>query len=411
MTSGPTRRSALRWLAPAAALVLVALCLRGPFAAVGPLLDGLRAEYSVSTAALGVLTAVPLLCFALASPFAPRLAARVGVHRALVLAALAVAVGVTLRAVGTPGLFAGTVLLTSGMAVGNVLVPAAARADYAERGATVVGVTTCAVGLSAAIGAGLAQPMASLTGSARSSLLTWALLPLVAAAALAALARSRPHTAPATDPPRRAILRDRVALLVTLFFGFQSLSYYVMLSWLPDILQHSAGLSAVAAGGLLALATAMGAPLSLIVPTWAARRPGQGRWVVAAGVPMAAGLAGLLLAPDAAPVLWAVLWGMGTGTAFPLGMTLVLLRTRDVAQTGRLSAAAQSTGYLLAATGPLGAGLLHEVTGGWRVSLLVLLLLVVVQTGLGLGAARPRLVTEPVAAGAAQLDGGQRPAH
>ena len=35
-------------------------------------------------------------------------------------------------------------------------------------------------------------------------------------------------------------------------------------------------------------------------------------------------------------------------------MMLIVARTRDVAQTGRLSATAQSVGYLLAATGPLG---------------------------------------------------------
>jgi CP family cyanate transporter-like MFS transporter len=75
-------------------------------------------------------------------------------------------------------------------------------------------------------------------------------------------------------------------------------------------------------------------------------------------------------------------------------MSLVLLRTRDVAQTGRLSAAAQSTGYLLAATGPLGVGLLHGATGDWRLGLAVLLALAVAQTAVGLGAARPRLVTE-----------------
>ena len=40
--------------APAAALVLVALCLRGPFAAVGPVLDELGDELSLSAAALAV---------------------------------------------------------------------------------------------------------------------------------------------------------------------------------------------------------------------------------------------------------------------------------------------------------------------------------------------------------------------
>jgi MFS transporter, CP family, cyanate transporter len=72
----------------------------------------------------------------------------------------------------------------------------------------------------------------------------------------------------------------------------------------------------------------------------------------------------------------------------------VLLRTRDVAQTGRLSAAAQSAGYLLAATGPLAVGLLHDTTGGWRPGLVLLLVLQAGQFAAGLSAARPRLVTD-----------------
>ena len=149
------------------------------------------------------------------------------------------------------------------------------------------------------------------------------------------------------------------------FFGLQSLSFYAMLTWLPGVLESDAGVSPVRAGVLLAVGAVLGAPLSLVVPPLAARSQGQGGWVLAASAPTAAALVGLLVAPAAAPALWAVLYGLGTGAAFPLAMTLVLLRSRDVAQTGRLSAAAQSVGYLVAATGPLAVGVLHDVTDEW----------------------------------------------
>lgn len=78
--------------------------------------------------------------------------------------------------------------------------------------------------------------------------------------------------------------------------------------------------------------------------------------------------------------------------SFPLAMTLVIVRTRDVGQTGRLSAGAQSVGYLIAATGPLVVGLLHELTGGSTAGLVVLLALAFAQLAAGLTAGRPRLV-------------------
>lgn len=122
----------------------------------------------------------------------------------------------------------------------------------------------------------------------------------------------------------------------------------------------------------MALAAALGLPAALVVPPLAARRPGQGSWVVVGGVPVLAGIMGLLVAPGAAPLLWALLYGIGTGVSFPLAMTLILQRTRDVSQTGRLSGSAQSLGYLVAASGPLAVGLLHESLAvgrpGWSCS-------------------------------------------
>jgi CP family cyanate transporter-like MFS transporter len=118
--------------------------------------------------------------------------------------------------------------------------------------------------------------------------------------------------------------------------------------------------------------------------------------VLVSTLPVVAGLIGLLTAPAAAPLLWALLYGIGTGISFPLAMTLILQRTRDVGQTGRLSASAQSVGYLLAATGPLGVGLLHEATGAWEPGLGLLLGVVVLQALVGLAAARPRLVGSAV---------------
>ncbi|HEX2075034.1 MAG TPA: MFS transporter [Geodermatophilus sp.] len=399
--SGGRAPRRLAVLGPAVALVLVALCLRGPFAAVGPVLGDLRDELGVSTAALAVLTALPLVCFGLLSPLAPALAARIGVHRAVLAGAVVLAVGVALRLGGAAGLFAGTVLLAGGIAVGNVLVPAVARAEYGPRSPTVVGVTTAAIAASASAGAGLAQPLAAVAGSALAGLALWLVPVLAAVAAFAVLAARRrpgPAAPPVAAPPRTAILRNRVALAVTGFFGLQSLSFYAMLTWLPNVLEDEAGVSPVLAGGLLAAAAALGAPASLVVPPLAARRAAQTGWVVVVSLPSAVALVGLLVAPEAAPVVWALLYGLGTGAAFPLAMALVLLRTRDVAQTGRLSAAAQSVGYLLAATGPLAVGLVRDATEAWAPALLLLLGLLALQVLVGLAAARPRLVTERAAA-------------
>ena len=62
--------------------------------------------------------------------------------------------------------------------------------------------------------------------------------------------------------------------------------------------------------------------------------------------------------------------------------------------TAVLSGFTQSVGYLIAAVGPFGVGLLYGATGGWTIPLSVLTLLVVPQLVTGLMIARPSYVED-----------------
>src|SRR4051812_26572660 len=247
VTTKPAGRPGVLGSAPAAALILAALCLRGPFSAVGPVLDDLGDELALSTSVLAVVTSLPLICFGLVSPLAPALAGRIGLHRAVFAGTALLLAGILLRLAGTVGLFVGTVVLTGGIAVVNVLLPAVARDEYGARSAGVVGAAVGSMALSASLGAGLAQPLADATGSAVLGLTVWAIPVLAALLALAALVRARPERTshPPASGRRTAILRDRVALSVMAFFGLQSLTFYAMLAWLPGILESDAWVSPV----------------------------------------------------------------------------------------------------------------------------------------------------------------------
>jgi CP family cyanate transporter-like MFS transporter len=94
----------------------------------------------------------------------------------------------------------------------------------------------------------------------------------------------------------------------------------------------------------------------------------------------------------AAPYLWVVLVGTGQGACFALGLNLLVLRTRHVADTARVSAMAQSIGYTVSAAGPLLVGLLHDATGSWSAPLALLLVLLVPQAVSGALGGRDRTV-------------------
>jgi CP family cyanate transporter-like MFS transporter len=141
----------------------------------------------------------------------------------------------------------------------------------------------------------------------------------------------------------------------------------------------------------MAVASVIGVPLSLVVTPLAARRRSQSGWAVAVTLTGALGVAGLLFAPTVATWLWVVCLGVGMGV-FAIAVALISLRTRSSADTRQLSTMAQSTGYLLAAVGPLLVGVLRGASGNWTVSLVVVLAALGVQVVIGALAGRDRLV-------------------
>jgi CP family cyanate transporter-like MFS transporter len=194
------------------------------------------------------------------------------------------------------------------------------------------------------------------------------------------------------------LLREPIAWHVLVYFGMQALSFYATLAWLPTLFADE-GYSPAAAGGLTSLSAFLQCPVALVVPLLAARARDQRALVVASVGFAAAGLVGLLVAPTALPLLWILLLGIGQGAAFPLGLSLVVLRTEDPAVTARLSAMVQSGGYLLAALGPFLVGALHDLTESWTASLTLLLVLLVPQLVCGYAAGRARLAVPRLAPG------------
>jgi CP family cyanate transporter-like MFS transporter len=378
-------------LAAVLAVVLVAVNLRPAVAGVGPVLPDLRDGLSLSGAATAVLTTLPVLCFGLLATAAPRLGRRYGIETVLVGAMAALAIGVLGRVLdGAPALFAGTVVAGGAIAIGNVLLPPLIKRDFPDRTAPMMGVYSMAVSGTAAVAAGAAVPLAGASGLGwRGALGVWAVP--AAVAALVWLPRSRGHTRPPSTPAARSLLRDPLAWQLTIYFGLQSLSFYAMLGWLPSMYRDF-GASPAMAGFLLSLAGLVQIPVSLVLPGLAGRARTQVGYAVGGTALIGAGLAGVLLAPMAAPYLWVVLVGLGQGACFALGLNLFVLRTRRIADTARVSAMAQSIGYTLCAFGPLLVGLLHDVTGSWTVPLVLLLVLLVPQVVTGALAGRDRAV-------------------
>jgi CP family cyanate transporter-like MFS transporter len=188
----------------------------------------------------------------------------------------------------------------------------------------------------------------------------------------------------------RSLLRSPLAWVVTVFFGLQAFGAYIVMGWFPQVLMD-AGVSRADAGLLQGLMSLLAVPISLVVPAVAARQGSQTWWIVGLSVVGVAGNIGLIVAPSAAPLLWAVLVGIGM-SVFSLALTTIALRARTGQDTAALSGMAQGYGYLIAAPGPLLFGLLHDMTAAWTVPLIVFTVVVMAQAVFGGLAGRDRYV-------------------
>ena len=378
----------------AVAVVLTALNLRPAITGVGPMLAEMRADLGASVLWAGVLTTLPTLCFAGAGLAAPLLARRAGIGTAIAIALAALAAGLVLRVLDGPAVvLGGTLVATAGIALVNVLIPVVIKDSFPARIGVLTGVYTAALQGGGALGSAVTPRLGDAFGGWRPALGGWAVLAVVALFAwiLAARGTGRAPRHAGAAEAGRSLLRNRLAWVVTVFFGLQAFYAYAAMGWFPQVLMD-AGVSRGDAGLLFGLVSLIAVPISLFIAPMAARaRGGQSAWIVALGVFGFAGTAGLMLAPAWSPLLWSILVGLGM-SVFSLALTVIALRARTGADTARLSGMAQGFGYLFAALGPFLFGLLHDVAGGWTVPLAMLLGLLLVQVVFGVLAGRPRFV-------------------
>ncbi|MFE3470424.1 CynX/NimT family MFS transporter [Streptomyces bacillaris] len=416
----------------AVGLVLAALNLRPAITSLGALLEEVREGLHMSGSVAGVLTSVPPLCFALFGVMAPRLARRFGAGTVVCAGMAAIAAGLVIRPyVGSTAVFlAASALALMGIAVSNILMPVIVKRWFPDRVGTMTGLYSMALALGTALAAAVTVPLTgALGGNWQSGLAVWAVLAALAVLPWIVLVRDRtpaPGPPAATRPgrgsgtasgsaegsgpasgsasasgaadarsaeaPALRITRSRTAWGLACFFGLQATAAYITMGWMPQIFRD-AGVPAGTAGVLLAVTMAMGVPLAFVIPRVAGRLRQQGPIVVVLGLCGLIGYTGLYLAPAAGAWAWALLLGVAN-CAFPLALTMIGMRSRTGAGVVRLSAFAQSTGYLLSIPGPLLVGVLYQHSGGWGLPIALMAGLMIPQMVAGVLAGRDRTIED-----------------
>ncbi|WLS81103.1 MFS transporter (plasmid) [Erwinia pyri] len=377
-------------------VLLIASNLRAPITAVGPVLHEIAASFNLTGAYTGLLNALPLLIFALASPFAPVLTRKTGLEKALLAALALIAAGCLTRSFfGVMGLWTGTSLIGLGIAVANVLVVPLVKRDFPDHAARCVGLYAATMALTAALSSGIAAPLSELSSTTwRVSVGIWvipAALALIVWMKVCARADDQADSpVKSTVQGTRSVWKSGVAWYVSMFMALHTMVFYTLIDWYPSMANEH-GVSSSAAGFHLFIYQAVAVVANLSTAVFIARLKDQRLLGVVCSLFITSGVAGLLMMPDFS-VIWLVLAGIGAGMSMVTCLTLFGLRAREHSQAGQLSGKAQCIGYLIGALGPYLAGILHGHTRTWGSTLMCMLLISLVQAYFAWQAGRNRFV-------------------
>lgn len=385
-------------------VVLVAFSLRSAVAALSPIISEVQADFAVPTWVVGLIGTAPPVCFAIFGIVTPMLERRFGLERLAAASMLIVTAALLARALATDAatLLLATTVLFAAVGVGNVVLPPLIKTYFPDRVGTMTALYSALLAMAAFVPPLVAVPVADAAGW-RFSLGMWAILALLAVAPWVTLvvranvARTQAPAAVDLDAPTPGVLgrlpRLSLAWALAGTFGISAASVYACFAWLPVVLVDVAGVSHAEAGALLSLFGAMGLPWSIIVPILITRWRRVGVVYAAALIAGLSGVAGMLIAPATATVLWVVL--LGTPQAlFPAVLVLIQLRSRTHEGAVALSGFAQSVGYGIAALFPLMFAVVHEATGQWQPVLVVFGLLFLATIPTGLVVTRPRTIED-----------------
>lgn len=348
-------------------ILLVSFNLRPSITAVGPLIPMIREDLQLSNGWAGFLTTFPLLTFATFSIFSAAIGKKLGNPQAILLAMILILIGTVMRVSGGEViLFIGTGLTGIGIVICNVLLIPLIKNRLPSRIGIVTASYTTGMTLFAAIASGISAPLAIDLGLGwKGSLASWSVLLVIGIVVWIPQLRFRISSRSMPEEELKVnVWKTNLGWHVSLFMGVQSLLYFTLISWLPDMM-ISKGLSPVESGLLVSVMQVIGLLGAFFAPIVAVKFKEQVGIVWALGLMYLAGFSSLFSSTLWINFLGLALVGISLGSSVSLAYTLIGLRTKNESTTASLSGMVQSTGYYLAALGPLLFGITFDIFHNW----------------------------------------------
>lgn len=374
-------------------IILISINLRTSIASVGPLIPFIREDLNISNGLAGFLTTLSLLTFAVFSLFAPSIGKRLGHGKAIFLGISLLAIGVIIRVLGgIELLYFGTALTGIGIVTANVLMIPFFKARIPEKIGLMTAILSTGMSLFAAVASGISVPLAIDLGLGwRGSLASWVVLMVLALVVWIPQMSSRKAGYQGDLLKAKNVWKSKLAWQVTLFMGAQSVMYFTMITWLPDML-IARGMSPIQAGIALSYMQLISLIGTFFIPNLLIRLKEQSNVILSVGIGYLIGYGALFIHNELITFVALTIIGIGSGASLSIAYTLISLRSAEDLTTAKLSGMVQSAGYVLAALGPLVFGVSLDLFDNWNILIWFLLIMTVQFIGFGLPAGRDKKI-------------------
>lgn len=362
-------------------IILLGSVLRTPITGIGSIIGIVKDILNINNTLAGFITTIPLIAFAIISPFASKFSNKVGLEKALFYSTIVITVGLALRFyINTNVLFISTFIIGVGIAIGNVLLPAVVKKYYPTKLGVMTGFYTVIMVVSASLSAAVSYPIANANIVNREfslalALNIWIIIAVISILAYYFLSRGvvGANKSKDTSTNKVNIWKSPKLYSITLTMGLQSALFYCSVSWFGEIM-ISKGFSNTEAGLLLSISQFAQFPATFIMPIIADKLKNKMIIPVFICVSYILSIIALLFVDKNMfiMVLIMIFYALAGGGSFSYVMYLFSSKTVNTEEASKVSGVAQSGGYLLAAIFPPLLGFVKDIAS-WNESIYVLL--------------------------------------
>lgn len=351
-------------------IIFISINLRAPLTSVSPVVNEIIGQLGLNNVEAGLITTLPLLAFGCLSIFAPQLASRWGLEKVLWLSMPVLVLGLLARSSGNFYLlFLGAAIVGVAITMGNVLMPAFIKHRFPEKMGLMTGINALFMNVTGVLASGYSVQIGLFTGMGWKGSMAFWIIPAVIGFLfwIPQLTNNRSET---RSGGFSDLLKSRLAWYITIFMGLQSCLFYILVAWLPVVLQDW-GMSKEEAGWTFSYIQMTQLPITLLGPILISKITKHQPLIVFITVMMLAGVFGLVFFKTSYVIPSVICIGIATGLAFSVVLMFFVLKTESAAKAAQLSGMAQSFGYLIAAASPPLFGLIYDWTADWTYSLLL----------------------------------------